>query len=154
MLKMMLLAGSMTIAAPVMAQTTAPAPATPPATDATAQSAPTTAPAAPATADSAQPAAPASTTDTASAQPAGETQVASAVDSQFGTYDKNGDGKLSRAEFSEWMVALKTASDPATKAESAETKKWLTAAFAQADKDKNKALDKAEVTGFLQQGQS
>jgi hypothetical protein len=52
------------------------------------------------------------------------------------------------------MVALKTASDPATKAESAATQKWVGAAFAQADTDKNRSLDKGEVTGFLSQGRS
>jgi hypothetical protein len=162
MLKMILLAGTMTIAAPVLAQTATQAAPTAQAAPATTQTAPTTAPATDPAAATAPQAAqpdtgtPAQTADaTATAQPAADaTQVASAVDTQFGTYDKNSDGKLSRAEFSEWMVALKTASDPSTKAESAATKKWVGAAFAQADTDKNKVLDKTEVTGFLQQGQS
>ena len=51
-----------------------------------------------------------------------------------------------------WMVALKTKTDPATKPDAPETKKWVSAAFAQADADKNKSLTKAEVTGFLTQG--
>jgi len=89
------------------------------------------------------------------AQPTNEpTQVASIVDQEFGSYDKDGDGKLSQAEFGAWMVALKTKSDPATRADSPETKKWVGAAFAQADTDRNSGLTKTELTGFLSQGQS
>ncbi len=151
MLKTIILAGTMTIAAPVLAQTTPQAAPVAQAAPQTSVDPATTVP--PAAGDPAVPveAAPA---QTAEAAPADGTQVAQAVDTQFGTYDKNADGKLSRAEFSEWMVALKTASDPSTKAASAETKKWVGAAFAQADTDKNKSLDKTEVTGFLAQAQS
>ena len=156
MLKMILLAGTMTIAAPALAQTMAPAdPGVQTAPQTTTVDPSTTVPQTavdPATSTTA-PATAAAPAQTAEAAPAADgTQVASAVDTQFGTYDKNADGKLSQAEFSSWMVALKTASDPATKAGSAETKKWVGAAFAQADTDKNKSLDKAEVTGFLTKG--
>ncbi len=179
MIRTIFLASAMTIAAPVLAQTaTLPAqttttnPASPmtPAmtgTDQTtvAQGTPTqTAPAQSAPVGTAQtqpaPATPAATAPTATAdatttaQPASGDQVAQAVDTQFATYDKNADGKLDKTEFSSWMVALKTASDPATKADSPATKKWVGAAFAQADTDKNSSLDKTEVTGFLAQGQS
>ncbi len=61
---------------------------------------------------------------------------------------------LSAAEFDAWMVALKTASDPTTKADAPATKTWLTQAFAQADTDKNKKVTKAELNGFLVAGNS
>jgi len=104
-------------------------------------------------------AAPAGDAGTVAADPAAQptnepTQVASIVDQEFGSYDKDGDGKLSQAEFGAWMVALKTKSDPATRADSPETKKWVGAAFAQADTDRNSGLTKTELTGFLSQGQS
>lgn len=153
MTKMMLLAGAMVVAAPALSQTTPQAAQTVPAQPAAGQQAPVT-PAQPASAATAADVATAVDATPVARPAANADQVASAVDSQFGTYDKNGDGKLSRAEFAEWMVTLKTASDPSTKAESAETKQWVNAAFAQADTDSSKALDKTEVTDFLQQGQS
>jgi len=100
------------------------------------------------------PSQPAADPDTAATAGAGGTQVAQVVGQEFGAYDKDGDGKLSQAEFAGWMVALKTASDPATKADSPATRKWVGAAFAQADKDKSRSLTQAELTGFLSQGQS
>jgi hypothetical protein len=170
MLKYVLLAGAMTIAAPAMAQTTAPAAANPapgsttnpvaPATPATTRdAAPATATTSGATAQVApvgpQTTGAASNQQAAAAlaeQPATGSQVAQVVDSEFGTYDKDSDGKLSQVEFSAWMVALKTKSDPATKADSPATKKWNTAAFAQADADKSKSVSKDELTGFLSKG--
>lgn len=172
MVRTLLLASAVTMAAPALAQTAAPAPQTTTSNPATTSAPATTvdqqattgqaAPQAPLpagsstaqttaapTAGGAQP----STTVASQAEPSGD-QVAQAVDSQFGTYDKDTDGKLTQTEFSAWMVTLKTASDPATKADSPDTKKWVGAAFAQADKDKSKTLDKTEVTGFLTQGQS
>jgi len=99
--------------------------------------------------------APAQTTAESAQQPAaGGTQVAQVVDTEFATYDKNKDGVLSRAEFGDWMVALKTASDPSTKAEAASTKTWVGQAFASADKDRSKTVSKTELTGFLSQGKS
>jgi Ca2+-binding EF-hand superfamily protein len=85
-------------------------------------------------------------------QPATGGQVAQVVDTEFPTYDKNGDGKLSATEFGGWMVALKSKTDPSTKPDAPETKKWVSAAFAQADTDKSKSLTKTEVTSFLSQG--
>jgi hypothetical protein len=174
MIRTIFLASAMTMAAPVLAQT-----ATPPAQTTTAnpaapttsattggdqattgqaapiQTAPaTTAQAQPAPTTPADPAQPAVADATATPGAAQGDQVAQAVDTQFAQYDKNADGKLDKVEFSSWMVALKTASDPATKADSPATKKWVGAAFAQADKNKNSSLDKTEVTGFLAQGQS
>ncbi|HEX8555539.1 MAG TPA: EF-hand domain-containing protein [Sphingomonas sp.] len=175
MLKQILMTGAAMIAVPALAQTapgrtamtpnatqqTAPAPtaATAPTGDAmTAQTNPATpAPAAPAdpivSSDNAQ----TTGTATAAAQPTPATtptSVAQIVDREFGAYDKDADGKLSQSEFGAWMVALKTATDPATKADSPATKQWIGAAFTQADKDKSLAVTKPELTGFLSQGQS
>ena len=174
MLKYALLAGSMMIAAPAFAQTAAPQNNVPPAPVSTDAAAPVTsdaqaAPAAaqtqpvPATpAPNAQAAAPApadpatATAQTAPAEPAAGAeatgdQVAVVVGKEFPTYDKNADGALSKTEFSDWMLALKTASDPSTKAEDPKTKTWMTQAFAQADTDKSKSVSKDELTKFLAQ---
>ncbi|WP_242137452.1 EF-hand domain-containing protein [Sphingomonas sp. TREG-RG-20F-R18-01] len=85
----------------------------------------------------------------AAAQPATGTQVADVVGTEFPTYDKDHDGALSAREFGAWMVALKTASDPSTKATAPATKSWIAQAFAQADTDKNKKVSKGELTTFL-----
>lgn len=183
MLKYALLAGAMTIAAPAIAQiaTTQPqtqpgrqpmatAPATTVPDQATSQAAqPATQPADAATpaeqAAQVQPAPQAATspgTDSAAtatasttATPASATtQVATIVDTEFPSYDGNKDGQLTKVEFDNWMVKLKQASDPATTADAPATKKWLGAAFTQADKDRNKEISKAELIGFLSQGQS
>lgn len=152
MLKYVLLAGVMSVSAPALAQTapaqsmtpqsTQSAPATP---DSTAMQA---SPQATQPADSA--AAPAQDA-VAATQPAAATQVADVVTKEFPSYDKNGDGNLSAKEFDTWMVALKTASDPSTKATAPATKSWLSQAFAQADTDKNKKVSQTELTGFLSQ---
>jgi hypothetical protein len=147
MLTYAMLAAAMTAGAP---QTAAdPTPAAPVAQTAPAQTAPATTPqAAPASETSA--AQPAPATDTAAAtQPAPAEQVASVIDQQFATYDKDANGNLNEAEFGAWMVALKTQTDPATDANAPATKSWNKAAFAQADKDKSKSLDKTELAGFL-----
>ena len=87
---------------------------------------------------------------TAAAQPVTKAdQIAQVVSTEFPSYDKDSNGTLNEAEFGAWMVALKKASDPTTKTDSAATKAWVDQAFASADTDKNKALSKAERTGFL-----
>ena len=142
MLKYAMLVGAALVAVPVLAQTTTTSPqASAPGGAATGQAAPSGTPA-----DSVP------MQSGAREQPATGSQVAQVVDTEFPTYDKNGDGKLSAAEFSGWMVALKSKTDPTTKPDAPETKKWVSAAFAQADADKNKSLTKAEVTSFLTQG--
>lgn len=147
MMKYALLAGVVALSAPLAAQTTPASPADPQTTQSapssTDQMAPTGGQAATAV-DSAQPA-------TAAAQPASPTQVAEVVSKEFPNYDKDGDGNLSAKEFDDWMVALKSASDPSTKATSPATKAWLNKAFAQADTDKNKKVSQTELTGFLSQ---
>ena len=162
MLKYVLLAGAMTLSVQAFAQDKpvqdmAPQ-TTQPSQPTTDQTAPATQPDQSTTAptDSAAPVAPAAAAPAqdavASAQPTPAAQVSDVVGKEFAGYDKNGDGTLSAKEFDAWMVALKTASDPATKATSPATKTWLTQAFAQADKDKNRKVSKAELTGFLSQG--
>lgn len=147
MMKYAFLGAAMMVSAPVLAQVT-PAPAQ--TTSAAPQEAPAT------SADPAQTAQPATSTEAAPAggqvQATGS-QIAQVVDTQFPTYDKDGDGKLNKAEFAQWMVALKSQTDPSTKAEAPATKKWVGSAFAQADTDKDKTVSKTELTGFLSQGQ-
>lgn len=159
MLKYALLASAVLVASPVVAQQqpssaapsastmpapadqTAPAPADPAATtDMTASTGASTG----------------TTADTAATggAAAGPAQIAQVVETEFPTYDKNADGALNSSEFSSWMVALRSASDPSAKAGSKEMKSWTTTAFAQADTDKSKSVSKAELTGFLAKGQS
>ncbi|RMB34235.1 hypothetical protein C8J47_1956 [Sphingomonas sp. PP-F2F-G114-C0414] len=150
MLKYAMLAGAVMIAVPVLAQTAATSPQAPASGGGVAaQAAQSDAVATP---QSGAPTDPVPMQSAAREQPATGSQVAQVVDTEFPTYDKNGDGKLSAAEFAGWMVALKTKTDPSTKPDAPETKKWVSAAFAQADTDKNKSLTKTEVTSFLTQG--
>lgn len=153
MLKYALFAGVMTIAGPAFAQsTTTSSPTAPTATTSAADPSMSPAQTAPGQTPPAQGAS-GQTPQTAQAtQPASGDQVAQVVNTEFPTYDKNSDGKLSAAEFGDWMVALKTKTDPATKPGAPETKKWVAAAFAQADTDKSKSLSKPELTSFLSQG--
>ena len=138
MMKTVLLTGSMVIAAPALAQTQAPAAPTA-AGPAQTASAPATTPVE-------------ITPPTASAAPM-QTQVAQVVDQQFGTYDKDADGALSKAEFSAWMTVLKAQanareSDP--KLEMA----WNDAAFRRADGDRSFTVTRVELTGFFIKGAS
>ena len=94
------------------------------------------------------PAAPATAAPVAPA-PAATAEVTAIVAREFPAYDKDRDGALSRAEFADWMVKLKTIADPATRADAPSTQTWLGAAFAQADADKSKSLTLVELTGFL-----
>lgn len=159
MLRHILLGSAMMFAGPAIAQdrgttvqmpssaTAAPGAATPNA--ATAGDTATNAqrnPAAPASTAPASPASPAPAS-AAQAQPAGGDQVASIVESEFGTYDKDANGSLSKAEFAAWMDALK-AKAPGGASKPADPK-WNNAAFAQADADKSTSVTKQELTGFL-----
>ena len=81
-------------------------------------------------------------------------QVAQAVEQEFPTYDKNGDGSLDQSEFAAWMTELRTVSDPSVAAGSPDMAAWATQAFATADTDKNAVLSKAELIAFLSQGAS
>jgi hypothetical protein len=181
MLKYILLATTMSIAVPAMAQETPvtdPAPAAQAATpdsstvtpdtapvetaapaqpvDTTAQTAPAPAEGQPAqTAQQPAPADPATqpAQTAAAADPnapvTSETQIAAVVTKEFGTYDKDADGALDATEFASWMTALRTASEPTFKGDTPEAGKWATQAFAQADSDKSKTVNAAELTKFL-----
>ena len=151
MLKYVFLAGVMSMSAPVVAQTMPAQDMTPQTTQRVPTAPAQTMPMQPAP-QTAAPAesAPAPAQDAvAAAQPVAPTEVADVVTKEFPSYDKNGDGNLSAKEFDSWMVALKTASDPSTKATAPATKTWLSQAFAQADTDKNKKVSQSELTGFL-----
>ena len=139
MMRTALLAGTLAIAAPALAQTQAPA-AQPAPVPAQTAPAPTTTMETPA-----QTATPAASTT--------QTQVAQVVDQQFGTYDKDGNGALSKAEFSTWMTALKTQANAKAATAAAEAA-WNDAAFKQADGDKSATVTKVELTGFLVKGAS
>ena len=155
MLKHIILATAMTVAVPAVAQTAQTSPQGAAPTGEIVASGIQTPGDPSATAPSTSPAPATEAASTDAQQPAaGGDQVAQVVGREFGTYDKDGDGSLNQTEFSAWMVALRTASDPATKADAPDTRKWVGAAFAQADKDKSKSLTQAELTGFLSQGQS
>lgn len=82
-------------------------------------------------------------------QPANATQIAAVVDQGFPTYDKDADGNLKAEEFNSWMVALRSASEPAFNGESEADKQWLSAALTQADADKSGAVNKDELKTFL-----
>jgi len=165
MIKSILLAGAVMISAPVLAQEapaqeTPPAPAeqpaqpaeTPVATEQPAETAQQ-----PQEATPAQPAAPAEQpAQTAEQQPAPQgqqpanaTQIAAVVDQGFPTYDKDADGNLKAEEFNSWMVALRSASEPAFKGDSVAGKQWLGVALAQADTDKSGSVSKDELKTFL-----
>ncbi|MDB5714239.1 MAG: EF-hand protein [Sphingomonadales bacterium] len=133
--KLIFAIGAVALATPALAQTATPV--TPPATS---QPSTTTSPDASTV--------PAPSTAPAAAAPA---SPASIIATEFPTYDKNGDGVLSAAEFDGWMVALKAKSGgPAMKP--ADQKAWLNGAFTTADKDKNKAVSQAELTTYLTAG--
>ncbi|MCW3848676.1 EF-hand domain-containing protein [Sphingomonas sp. LB-2] len=84
------------------------------------------------------------------AQPASqEAQVAQIVNSEFASYDKDGNGSLDQAEFGAWMIALRVRAQPTFVADSPEGKAWVTAAFTQADADKNASVNATELTSFL-----
>ena len=129
MIRKIVFASAIAFAVPAMAQE-APADPAQPATEA--QAAP-------------QQAAP---SGAAAHQPAsGQAQVAQVVETDFPSFDKDSNGELSEAEFSDWMLKLRQASGDKTAP--TELKSWATAAFAQADKDKSKAVSKVELTTFL-----
>lgn len=95
----------------------------------------------------ATPAAPAQ--QQAAQQPASAAQIATIVDQGFPSYDKDADGNLKSEEFGAWMVALRSASEPAFTGQSAEDKAWIGKALAQADTDKSGTINKDELKGFL-----
>ncbi|WP_256731402.1 hypothetical protein [Sphingomonas sp. dw_22] len=126
---------------------TDPATATPADPATTAQTTPQSTPA-PAT-QTAQPT-PSQPAAEASAQPAAtQDQVAQAVDRDFGTYDKDSNGTLSQTEFGTWIGTLRKASEPSFQPGSPDANTWIGQAFAATDLDRNRSVDKAELTTFL-----
>lgn len=161
MLKYVLLASAMMMAAPAIAQQAQTAPQAAPTTGADATG--TAATPADATQSGAAAATPndpaASTTPPAqTAQtPTSESatqgtnepdQVASILDSEFPSYDKDKSGSLNKAEFATWMDTLKAKADPSAKPDKA----WNAAAFKKADTDKSASVSKAELATFLSSG--
>lgn len=161
MLKYVLLASAMTMAAPAVAQQSASMPQGAPATAAsqpgtaaqpanTAQVAPATPTADPATGT---PATPAQTAQTAQTEPTTQgtnepDQVSAILDNEFPTYDKDQSGTLDKVEFASWMDALKAKANPGDKPDKA----WNTAAFKKADADKSAGISKTELATFLSSG--
>ncbi|MEZ0495658.1 EF-hand domain-containing protein [Sphingomonas sp. IW22] len=165
MLKPILLASAMIISAPALAQDMTTQSTTAPGVQSTAPATPGTAPTDPAasmTQDSTatQAADPATSAQAAPADSAGQPQQASAaqiaqiVETEFPNYDGDKDGEITQDEFGRWMVALRSASDPSTNAQSAEVQTWVGQAFASADMDKSTKVSKTELTSFLAQGAS
>lgn len=76
-------------------------------------------------------------------------QIAQVVDEGFPTYDKDADGNLTAEEFGEWMVALRSVSEPAFTGESAADKEWIGKALAAADTDQSGNVSKDELKSFL-----
>lgn len=157
MIKQTLLVGVMMIAAPAFAQqTTTPSTPMPPPS---APAAPGTSTSSPQPSDPMQSAPTAPTTDTAAQAQSGSTastqpatsadQIAQVVETDFAKYDADANGSLNASEFGSWMTTLRASTDSAASADSASSKKWLKAAFAQADIDKSKSVSKDELTGFL-----
>lgn len=164
MLKPILLASAMMISAPALAQdasgeaaTSPQSKTTAPAQDATAaESAPADTATPQESAAPADPAQQSADAAPASGQPqqASATQIAQIVETEFPNYDGDKDGQITKDEFGKWMVALRSASEPGTNAESAEVKTWIGNAFATADTDKSAKVSKTELTSFLSKGAS
>jgi len=131
------------------------APLAPAGQPAAAQPVPGAAPAAaqpaPAQPAAAQPATDATTT--AQAAPSGNTnaQVVAVVEAGFPKYDTNKDGKLSEAEFKQWISDLKTQEMAAQgkPADPAAVSQYAASALAVADKDKDGVITKQDLTTFL-----
>ena len=157
MMKRILLASAVLMSTPAFAQdaapaqTTAPAPQEAPAAPATTAADPSIAATQAAPATQPDPATQTAQTTAEAGQPASGTQIAQIVEAEFPKYDKAGKGELTEKQFGEWMVALRSASEPGVTADKPEVKSWIKQAFAQADKDKSKAVSKAELTSFLTQ---
>lgn len=130
-------------------QPTQPAPAQGVAQATTEASPAATASAAPAAQPGAQPATATAAATPAATPAASQEQVAQAVGRDFGSYDKDADGKLSKAEFADWMGSLRKAAEPGFQPGSAEATTWSSQAFTSADTDKNAAVNKQELTVFL-----
>lgn len=78
--------------------------------------------------------------------------TASAVEKEWPAYDTGNKGYLDQAEFSKWLVTLKSksgdASDPAS------LQRWADGAFVKADADANSQVSKSELVAYLDSGKS
>lgn len=89
----------------------------------------------------------------AAAEPSKEQQVAQIVDAEFPSYDGDGDGNLTKAEFAKWIIAMRDAAQtqgaelPALDATA--KAKWASAAFTTADADKSSKISKVEMSSYL-----
>jgi outer membrane biosynthesis protein TonB len=82
-------------------------------------------------------------------KPASADQIAQIIDQGFPTYDGDRDGNLTGEEFGRWMVALRSATEPAFTGESAADKEWIGRAMAAADTDKSGTVSNPELKTFL-----
>lgn len=82
------------------------------------------------------------------AQPAPADPVA-ILKAEFPNYDKDASGELSKPEFSSWLTALRNLDPNKTALTAAQETQWLTKAFADADADKTKSVNLAELTAYL-----
>lgn len=154
MIKSILLAGAVIISAPVLAQEMPAQETTPPEQEQTlppesGARAETPAPSEQPAQTAQQPAPAQQQPAQPGQQPANAAQIAQVVDQGFPTYDKDADGSLKPEEFSSWMVALRSASEPAFTGQSAADQEWLTRALAAADADKSGGVNKDELKTFL-----
>lgn len=173
MLKTVILATSMLVAAPVFAQDKPVAKESMPTQAKTADNMETTpatddaapdAKAAPVAAAATPQANPAPATQAAQPSPAQATgpavaeaskpgpsqeQVAQAVGRDFAKYDKDANGNLNAQEFGVWMSSLRKAAEPAFVPGSPEATAWAAQAFTSADIDKSASVNRQELTVFL-----
>lgn len=89
----------------------------------------------------------------AAAEPSKEQKIAQVVDAEFASYDGDGDGNLTKAEFSKWIIAMrdiaeKEGSSTPVLDKPAKTQ-WANAAFTVADSDKSKKISKVEMSTYL-----
>ncbi len=162
MLKSFILAGAALAATPALAQTAPSQPGTAPTGQTTTTTPTTTAPAQGGTTTAPAHGGAATTQGgtTTQAAPSGSTggqtasndQIAQLVDQDFAKYDQANTGALNQAQFGEWMVALRSASEPSFKAGTPEATSWTAQAFTTADADKSQSVSKAELKSFLTGG--
>lgn len=89
----------------------------------------------------------------AAAEPTKEQQVAQIVDAEFASYDGDGDGNLTKAEFAKWIIAMRDAAQTQgaelPTLDKAAKDKWANAAFSTADTDKSRKISKVEMSSYL-----
>lgn len=78
-------------------------------------------------------------------------QVAAVIEAGFPKYDADHDGKLSEAEFKQWISDLKTQeiASQGKPADPAAVTQYSAAALAAADKNRDSVVTKDELTSFL-----